>query len=148
MWFFKTKRLYILSGSIVLCLFLAAVLSLKSIDKNQPVSFSHPIVTVSPTLSIKSSLTIILKTTATEIQAQSLISEIRAMKGVKEVKYTSQEQTFNQFKEENKDNKVMLEVIAPNIFYASIEVYLFDISLTDKLIGDVKRKSYVEQVLY
>ena len=68
------------------------------------------------------------------------------MKRVKEVIYTSQEQAFHQFKEKNKDNKIMFEVIAPDVFNASIKVYLLDASLTDRLISSIKNRPYVQQV--
>lgn len=90
---------------------------------------------------------IYLKENTTEVDRLKIIEELRNVKGVKEVKFISTEDTFQRYKEINKDNPQLLNLVTPHILPASIEVYLDDYSIRGQIIKKVKEEPIVDAAL-
>lgn len=76
----------------------------------------------------------------------NFISEVKKMQGVKDVRYVSKEEALRIYKENNKDEPSLLELITPDILPQSIEVYLDDFSILNKVEELAKSKPFVYQV--
>ena len=96
----------------------------------------------------KPTVYIFLKKNVTEGQVQSLILELKQIPQVEKTTYTSQLDAYNQFRQQNKDNKVLLDLADPDIFPISVTVKLSDRSALDTILQIAKSKPYYEQVRY
>jgi hypothetical protein len=92
-------------------------------------------------------LTIFFRGQASESEIQTLQQEIKSITGVKEVKYVSRENAFQIYAEKNKDNPDLVKMISPDLFPASLEVYLNDSSIIEKISQVAKGKSIVAEVV-
>lgn len=92
-------------------------------------------------------LTVFFKNDASVIEIQDLAQEIKNMIGVREVKYISKEDAFRIYTELNKDDPEIVKLVSPNILPASVEVYLSDFSIKEKLSQFAKTKTIVEEVV-
>ena len=93
---------------------------------------------------------ILLKETATAEDIQLLTEEVRKINGTREVKYISQEEALRIYKEQNKNDPVILELVTEDILPASLEVYTYDISskeYQERVAALAKSKVFVEQVV-
>lgn len=95
------------------------------------------------TLEQKSATNIFLKEGAARDDVNILLSELRAVKGVKDVKFISQQDALEMYKENNKNSPVLLELIRPNLLPQSIEVYLDDFTVRDLVEKVARNKSFV-----
>lgn len=92
-------------------------------------------------------LTVFFKNDTSVIEIQALAQEIKNMTGVKEVKYISKEDAFKIYAKLNKDNPLLLEMVTPDILPASIDIYLSDPLIKEKLSLVLKTKGIVEEVV-
>ena len=92
-------------------------------------------------------LTIFFKNDASVTEIQTLGQEIKNMTGVRETKYISKEDAFKIYAEQNKNDPILLEMVTANIFPASVEIYLSDSSIKEKLSQILKAKVIVDEVV-
>ena len=95
----------------------------------------------------KVAVSIFLKSEASDTETQSLIEEIKTIKGVREVKFISKKEALEIYKERNKDDPLLLEFITEDILPATIEVYLDDLSVKSEVSQFSESKSFVESVI-
>lgn len=93
-------------------------------------------------------LIIFLKQNATSDQIAALKQELLSTKGVYKVNYISQEEAVSNYKNMNKNDSQLLELMPEGKFLpASFEVYVSNPQLRDSLIDMVKKKEFVEQTI-
>lgn len=90
---------------------------------------------------------IYLKDSATSQEVNELMAEMRAVKGVKDVKFISKEESLAIYKERNKDHPALLELVTPNILPSYIDVYLSDFSVRDVVEQKARSRSFIEEVI-
>lgn len=95
----------------------------------------------------RSAIIIFLKENTRQEEIQQLEKEIESIKGVKEVKFISREEVLRIYKETNKEEPALLELVTANVLPASIEVYLDDFTLRDKIEQLAKGKPFVTEVI-
>jgi hypothetical protein len=76
----------------------------------------------------------------------ALTIELQKVKGVKEVKFISQEDALEVYKEANKNHPLLLEFTASLALPESIEVYLDDFTIRNQIEEFSKSKPYVTEV--
>lgn len=99
------------------------------------------------TLEQRSAVNIFLKENTGSDDVNILLSELRAVKGVGNVKFISQQDAFEKYKEKNKESPILRELIAPNFLPQSIEVYLDDFTVRNLVEKVARNKSFVEVVV-
>jgi len=95
----------------------------------------------------KVAISIFLKGGVTDVKAQSLIEEIKAINGVREVKFISKEEALEMYKERNRDEPLLLEFITEDILPTTIEVYLDDFSVINEVTQLAESRTIVESVV-
>lgn len=95
----------------------------------------------------KVAVIIFLKEAATDTEAQSLVTEIKKVKGVSDAKYISKEDALKTYQERNKDHPELAEFVTADILPASIEVYLDDLKMQGTVSDKAKSKIFVAQVI-
>ena len=71
-------------------------------------------------------VTVFLKSTATQEDINSLMENIKQMDGVKDVKFISKDEALRRYKEKNKNDELLLELVTADILPESIEIYTID----------------------
>lgn len=84
---------------------------------------------------------------ATTDDINSLISELRNINGVKDVKFISHQDALKIYKDKNKDSPALLELIKPELLPESIEVYLNDFTIRNQIENVAKSKSFILEVI-
>ncbi|MEI6690945.1 MAG: permease-like cell division protein FtsX [bacterium] len=79
---------------------------------------------------------------------QNLQQQIDSTGLAKEYKYVSQSQALEIYKEQNKDNPMLLEIVTADILPASLEVSAHSVKDLDALATVLKNDSSVEDVIY
>ena len=92
-------------------------------------------------------LTAFLKHDFTETDVGNLVTELKQNSNVKEVKYISSEEALRIYKQQNMENKELIDQVRKDILPASIEIYLFDWSKSEELGNQLKVKSLIEEVV-
>ncbi len=90
---------------------------------------------------------VFMKEETTEAEISKLIEEVRNVKGVKEAKFVSKEETLGMYRDANKNNPQLLELVTPAILPPSIEIYLDDFNVRGQIVDMVKKTSFVEYAL-
>ena len=96
----------------------------------------------------KPQVTAFFQNTATTSQIKALEQQLKATGNVSKLKFVSQQQAFNIYKAQNKNDPLLLELVTPDILPASLEISANNISDLPSLASFVKRSSIVEQVVY
>ncbi len=65
---------------------------------------------------------------------------------IKEVRYVSKEEALSIYKKATTDNPLLSELVSPEIFPASLEFSLSNLSFAEEVINEVKKESIVDQV--
>lgn len=65
---------------------------------------------------------------------------------VKDVRFVSKEEALEIYKKATSDNPLLSELVSPDIFPASLEFSLKDLSFAEKVIDEVKSEEIVEEV--
>ena len=65
---------------------------------------------------------------------------------IKEVRYVSKEEALSIYKKATSDNPLLSELVSPEIFPASLEFSLTNLSFAEEMINEVKKESIVDQV--
>ena len=95
----------------------------------------------------KVAVTVFFKDEAKDSEIQGLIQEIKAIQGVREVKFISKEEALKIYQEINKNEPLLTELITKDILPATIEVYLNDLPIKNKVVGVAENKSFVNEVI-
>ncbi len=95
----------------------------------------------------KVALTIYLKDNTTDSQTQSLVDEIKAISGVREVKLLSKEEALNLYKKKFKDDPLLTQYVTEDILPTTISVYLDDLSVKDQISQLAESKTFVDEVV-
>lgn len=95
----------------------------------------------------RSAVTIYLKSNSSAQDINALVSELKTIKGVREVKYISQEEALENYKDQNKADPILQELVTKDVLPQSIDIYLDDDGARDKVEKVAKSKTYVSEVL-
>lgn len=98
--------------------------------------------------SSKPALIVYLRDKLPNSNTAALVQEINSMKGVINTKYISSEEALKIYREHNKNNPLLLELITPNILPASIEVYMSDWNLTQDVADALKGSDLVDEMIF
>ena len=90
---------------------------------------------------------IFLKDEATAVQVQELVKKIKGSEGVYKVVYTSKDEALKIYKERNKNEPILVEYVSRDILPATIEVFVTEPVLKDKIVEFAKSTSFVQSVI-
>lgn len=96
----------------------------------------------------KPQITVFFNDEATEMQAQDLQATLEATGKVASTKYISKDEALAIYKEQNKDDPLLLEIVTADILPASLEVSAKDPKLLSDLEPMVQAAQGVEEVVY
>lgn len=81
-------------------------------------------------------------------QVEALKDKLQATGKVSEIKYVSKEEALAIYREQNKDDPALLEMVTANILPASLEVSAKNISYLKEIAGILTEESGVEEVIF
>ena len=81
-------------------------------------------------------------------QVESLKAKLSATGKVKSMKYVSKEEALAIYREQNKDDPLLLEMVTANILPASLEVSTIDIAYLGEIAEILRQESGVEEVIF
>src|SRR3989304_5165075 len=87
-----------------------------------------------------------LKDEATPEQISALQQRLSGDSRVKDIRYVSKEEALSIYKEATSDNPLLSELVSPDIFPASLEFSLTNLTFAEEVINDVKGETIVDQV--
>lgn len=90
---------------------------------------------------------VFMKEETTEAKISKLIEEVKNVKGVKDAKFVSKEEALGRYRDANKNDPQLLELVSPAILPPSIEIYLDDFDVRSQVVNMVKKTSFVEYAL-
>lgn len=93
-------------------------------------------------------VTAFLKDEATQEQVESIKEKLLQTGKIKEIKYVSKEEALAIYKEQNKSDPLLLEMVTANILPASLEVSTTDISYLEDIAKVLEEESAVEEVVF
>lgn len=87
------------------------------------------------------------------IKGEAKTEEINLLKNkllkderVKDVRFVSKEEALEIYKKATSDNPLLSELVSPDIFPASVEFSLVDLSYAEEVIGEVKKEQVVDEI--
>lgn len=92
------------------------------------------------------SINIFIKDSTPESDIQNLVQQIRSTKGVSKVTFVSQDEALEKYRELNKNNPEVLNIITKDILPASIEVEFSDISAKSVVVSLAKSEQFVKEI--
>ena len=87
-----------------------------------------------------------LKDEAPAEDIADLIKNLSSNEKVKNVKFVTKEEALEIYKNATSDNPLLSELLSPDIFPASVEFSVNDLSYAKQVVGEVKGKEIVESV--
>ena len=93
-------------------------------------------------------VTAFFKDEATAGQIDTLKAKLIQTGKVEETKFISKEEALEIYREQNKDEPLLLEMVTANILPASLEVSIKNISDIDQVAGVLKNDTIVEEVVF
>ena len=123
---------------MILTLFIASVFTLTSIGMDKVLRF----------VEAKPQITAFFKDEVEEKQIQDLKIELEKNDMVASVKYISKEDALNIYKDQNKNDPILLELVTANILPASIEISAKEAKYLKDLNDIIKDKPGIEEVMY
>lgn len=123
---------------MILTLFIASVFTLTSIGMDKILRF----------VEAKPQITAFFKDEVDEKEIQELKIELEKNEKVASVKYISKEDALNIYKDQNKNDPILLELVTANILPASIEVSAKEAKYLKDLNDIIKDKPGIEEVMY
>lgn len=84
-----------------------------------------------------------LKDETTTAQAQELVEELNQTGKVQEVEYVSKQEALEFYREKNKDNPLLLEMVTADILPASVEVSATQIDYLEDVVDILKKEEIV-----
>lgn len=97
----------------------------------------------------KPEITIFIKDGLDTSVIESTKQDLSNYSGIKEVKYISKEKALEIYKQQNKDNPMLTEMVTANILPASFEVTVSDASVLEKIYQNYATKTdVVDEIIY
>lgn len=93
-------------------------------------------------------VTAFLKDDATSIEVDTLKARLAQGGKAKEVKYISKEEALNIYREQNKNDPLLLEMVTANILPASLEVSTYDLTQLNEVAQTLRSELAVEEVVF
>ncbi len=93
-------------------------------------------------------VTAFLKDETTSIQIDTIKAKLAQTGKVKEAKYISKEEALNIYREQNKNDPLLLEMVTANILPASLEVSTNDLASLNEIAQILRAESTVEEVVF
>jgi len=93
-------------------------------------------------------VTAFFKDEVTMTQVDTLKAKLIETEKVKEMKYISKEEALAIYREQNKDNPLLLEMVTANILPASLEVSTVDIAYLGEVAEILRQQPGVEEVIF
>jgi len=93
-------------------------------------------------------VTVFFQDEAQKDQIDALRAKIRSNPGVSDVKYISKEEALSIYREQNKDEPLLLEMVTADILPASLEISATDVSNLSEIAEIVGQEPGVEEVVY
>lgn len=87
-----------------------------------------------------------IKDGSTDVEISSLQSKLQSNERIREVKYVSKEEALSIYKNATANNPLLGELVSPDIFPASLEFSVKDLSFAQDIINEVKKESIVDSV--
>lgn len=87
-----------------------------------------------------------LKDEITPEQISALQNRLTSDTRVKDVRYVSKEEALEIYKQATSDNPLLSELVSPNIFPASLEFSVTDLTFAQEVIDEVKKEGIVDSV--
>lgn len=96
----------------------------------------------------KPQVTVFFKDSALQKDIDSLRATLEATGKVSEIKFVSKEEALTIYKEQNKDDPLLLEMVTADILPASLEISALDPVYLAELEAVIKPSEFVEEVVY
>ncbi len=97
----------------------------------------------------KPEITIFIKDNLDASIIENTKQDLSNYSGIKEVKYISKEKALEIYKQQNKDNPMLTEMVTANILPASFEVTVSDASVLEKIYQNYATKTdVVDEIIY
>jgi cell division transport system permease protein len=97
----------------------------------------------------KPEITIFLKDGLDETTVESVKNELAAYPGIKEIRYISKEKALSLYKEMNKDNPLLTEMVTASILPASFEVSAYNPKVLEVIAQSFSAKTQVvDEIIY
>jgi len=80
--------------------------------------------------------------------AMEIKARLEKLENVKEVKYVSKEEALSLYREQNKNDPLLLEMVTANILPASLEVSAYNLEALKKVAEILKSEKGVEEVVF
>jgi len=93
-------------------------------------------------------VTAFLKDEAKPLEIENLKSNISAMENVREVKFISKEEALRIYREQNKSDPLLLEMVTANILPASLDVSATSLEALGEVAAFFKKQPIVEEVAF
>lgn len=123
---------------MILTLFIASIFSLTSFGMDKILKY----------VEAKPQITVFFKDEADDKKIQEIKSELEKNDKVLEVKYISKEDALNIYKEQNKNDPILLELVTANILPASLEVSAKEAKYLNDINETLKGKPEIEEVMF
>lgn len=81
-------------------------------------------------------------------QIQSLQDELKNTGKIAQIKYISKDEALAIYREQNKNDPLLLEMVTANILPASLEVSTTNLSNLEEIAGKMKNNSQIEEVIF
>ena len=94
-------------------------------------------------------VTVYLSNNASEEDAKLLIDELRAIDGVRDVRFISKEESLAKYRETNRKDEMLLDLVSADILPALIEIYSVEIptkEFKENVAQIAKKKPFTETV--
>ena len=123
---------------MILTLFIASVFALTSIGMDKIIRY----------VEAKPQITAFFKDEIDEKQIQELKTELEKNDKVASVKYISKDDALNIYKDQNKNDPILLELVTANILPASLEISAKEAKYLADINDVLKGKNGIEEVMY
>lgn len=123
---------------MILTLFIASIFSFTSLGMDKILKYVES----------KPQITAFFKDEVDEDKIKELKLELEKNEKVAEVKYISKEEALNIYKEQNKNDPVLLELVTANILPASLEISTKEAVYLKDIFESLKEKEGIEEVMF
>lgn len=97
----------------------------------------------------KPEITLFLKDTVDATTVDNIKKDLQNYQGIKEVSYISKEKALEIYKEQNKDNPLLTEMVTASILPASIEVTVSDATVLETIYQNYSTKTEtIDEIIY
>jgi len=97
----------------------------------------------------KPEITIFLKDGLNQAKVESIQKELASYPGIKEIRYISKEKALSLYKDMNKDNPLLTEMVTASILPASFEVSAFNPKVLEAIAQNFSaKKDIVDEIIY